>query len=322
MEEISYEISEYPLNDTNSVPDIPTDINAVPDTPTDTIAVPDTPTDTNSVSDTPTDTIGVPSIVFIVPYRDRKQHLQWYREKMTPILEKMNKSTYKTIIVHQKDTRSFNRGAIKNIGFLIVKRMYPNDYQNMTLVFNDVDTVPVEPGIIDYPTTRGKIKHFYGFKFTLGGIFSITGADFERINGFPNYWSWGFEDNLIQTRAERAGIQIDRSVFYEANITENNTKIIQYGHSPLRVFNNDDYRRFTKRENHGINVIHGIIYEYNEKEDMYDVTQFFTSYEENKKHNLTHDLRNGMHPVGLNGRTPGITMNFFKPNFKNGAIYR
>lgn len=306
MEEIQYEISEYST---------PEPINTVEDTP----IVEDIPTDTNEVFTT---TDVVPSLVFIVPYRDRQQHLQWYREKMTPILEQMPTGSYKTFVIHQKDARSFNRGAIKNIGFLIVKRMYPNDYQNMTFVFNDVDTVPVEPGIIDYSTTRGKIKHFYGFRFTLGGIFSIIGSDYERINGFPNYWSWGFEDNLIQIRAERAGIQIDRSVFYEANVTHNNTKIIQYGHSPIRVFNNDDYRRYTKKENHGINVIHGIIYEYNEKEDMYDVTQFFTSYEESKKHNLVHDLRNGMHPVGLNGRAPSMMMNFVGQPAKRGISHR
>lgn len=250
----------------------------------------------------------IPSLIFIVPYRDRKQHLEWYREKMTPILSEMPKGSYKTLVIHQKDNRSFNRGAIKNIGFLITKRMYPDSYKNMTLVFNDVDTVPSEPGIIDYHTTHGTIKHFYGFTFTLGGIFSITGFDYERINGFPNYWSWGYEDNLIQMRAERAGIHIDRSVFYQANLAS--SKIIQYSHSPIRTFNRDDYRRFVRRENQGINVIHGIIYEYNETDDMYDVTQFFTGYVEADKHNIKHDLRTGIRPAGLTWRVADMGMMF------------
>ena len=253
----------------------------------------------------------IPSLVFIIPYRNREQHLQWYREKMAPILAQMPEGSYKTLVIHQKDDRSFNRGAIKNIGFLITKRLYPDSYKNMTLVFNDVDTVPTEPGIIDYQTSHGTIKHFYGFTYTLGGIFSITGADYERINGFPNYWSWGYEDNLIQIRAEKAGIKIDRSVFYPANVvTPIGSKIIQYGHSPIRVFNREDYKRFVRQENQGINVIHGIIYEYNESLDMYDVTQFYTGYEEVKKHNITHDLRSGMRPVGLTWRTATMGMSF------------
>jgi hypothetical protein len=40
--------------------------------------------------------------------------------------------------------------------------------------------------LINYATTVGNIKHFYGFTFTLGGIVSITGEDFEKMNGYLN----------------------------------------------------------------------------------------------------------------------------------------
>jgi hypothetical protein len=45
--------------------------------------------------------------------------------------------------------------------------------------------------LINYATTVGNIKHFYGFTFTLGGIVSITGEDFEKMNGYLNLWSLG-----------------------------------------------------------------------------------------------------------------------------------
>ena len=101
-----------------------------------------------------------PKIIFIVPYRHRIQHLTHFRQYMKHILEDV--SDYKMYIAHQDDTRTFNRGAVKNIGFLAMKQLYPNDYKNITFVFNDVDTMPFTKNIINYNTTPGIIKHFYG----------------------------------------------------------------------------------------------------------------------------------------------------------------
>jgi hypothetical protein len=83
----------------------------------------------------------------------------------------------------------------------------------MTFVFNDIDTLPFS-NMFDYQTTHGVIKHFYGFEYALGGIVSITGADFEATNGFPNFWGWGMEDNVLQTRCNKIGLQVDRSQFF------------------------------------------------------------------------------------------------------------
>lgn len=51
-------------------------------------------------------------------------------------------------------------------------------------------------------------------------FFSIKGEDFEKINGFPNFWSWGGEDNYMLKRVELAGLYIDRSNFF--NILDRN----------------------------------------------------------------------------------------------------
>lgn len=156
----------------------------------------------------------IPKLVFIVPYRDRIQHLTHFNNYMKHVLEDMDPNDYKIFIAHQDDKRSFNRGAIKNIGFLAIKKQYPNDYKDITFVFNDVDTIPYDKNILNYETSNGIIKHFYGFTHALGGIFSIKGEDFEKTNGFPNLWSWGYEDNLMQERVLSAGLKIDRSNFF------------------------------------------------------------------------------------------------------------
>jgi hypothetical protein len=108
---------------------------------------------------------------------------------------------------------------MKNIGFLAVKANYPNDYKNITFIFHDVDTWPSQKGMIDYNTTAGIVKHFYGYKFALGGMFAIKGADFEKSRGFPNFWGWGIEDNLMNDRCLAAGLTIDRSTFYDITDT-------------------------------------------------------------------------------------------------------
>lgn len=155
-----------------------------------------------------------PKIVFIVPYRDREQQKFFFSKHMSYILENHDSSDYEIYFSHQCDNRTFNRGAMKNIGFLAIKQKYPEDYKKITFVFNDVDTIPYKK-LFDYETTEGIIKHFYGVKFTLGGIVSITGGDFEKMNGFPCYWGWGHEDNALLQRSRRSQLRIDRDIFYE-----------------------------------------------------------------------------------------------------------
>ena len=151
-----------------------------------------------------------PKIVFVVPYRSRPQHKYFFSSHMSLILR--DRTDYELYFAHQADSRPFNRGAARNLGFLAVKAKYPNAYKQMTFVFNDVDTMPFA-NIFDYDTVFGQVKHFYGVTHTLGGIVSIKGLDFESSGGYPHYWGWGMEDNAFQTRCLRTGLRIDRSHF-------------------------------------------------------------------------------------------------------------
>ena len=162
----------------------------------------------------------IPKIVFIIPYRDRVEHKEFFGVYMKHVLGDIPKTDYEIYYVEQKNTLPFNRGAMKNIGFLSIKYKYPDHYKDISFVFNDIDTVPYSKNIINYETTHGVVKHYYGFKFALGGIFSIKGGDYEKTNGFPNFWAWGGEDNYMQKRAQQAGLVIDRSCFF--NILDKN----------------------------------------------------------------------------------------------------
>ena len=159
----------------------------------------------------------IPKRVFIVPYRNRVQHKFFFSKYMSFILE--DQDDYEIYFSHLCDARTFNRGATKDIGFLAVKNKYPDHYKNITFIFNDIDTIPFNK-IFDYQTVPGSIKHYYGFKYALGGIVVIKGGDFELLNGFPCFWGWGMEDNVLQKRCDAVGLKVDRSVFYNIGSPE------------------------------------------------------------------------------------------------------
>jgi len=201
-----------------------------------------------------TEIVIIPKRVFIVPYRNRVTHKFFFCKYMKYLLEDFN--DYEILFLHQCDNRYFNRGAMKNIGFLTVKHKYPNDYKNITLIFNDVDTLPFTK-IFTYETTQGVVKHYYGFTYTLGGIVVIKGGDFEQSNGYPNFWGYGMEDNCLQTRCEKIGLTIDRSHFFPIGSPE----ILQLFDGISRIINKKDPWRMKNDDGiDGIKTIHNLYY--------------------------------------------------------------
>ena len=65
--------------------------------------------------------MNIPKIIFIIPYRNREQHNHFFLNYMKYIMEDYNQSDYETFFINQNDKVIFNRGALKNIGFLYVK---------------------------------------------------------------------------------------------------------------------------------------------------------------------------------------------------------
>lgn len=252
----------------------------------------------------------VPKLIFIVGYRDREQQLHFFKRHMQYILEDIHPDEYKILFIHQCDNRSFNRGAMKNIGFIAVRDMYPKDYKTITLVFNDIDTMPYTKNFLNYYTVPGYVKHFYGFTFALGGIVSITGGDFESVNGFPNFWTWGYEDNMLNSRVLKKRLVIDRSRFFP--ISDKN--IIQFHDGYLRNVNRSEIDRYTKNTSEGWSSIHNIKYQI-VTDDSYktmsfvNVSAFNTGINENEKTTIQHDLRKGDKLLNA-GRSNKMAMTF------------
>ena len=225
----------------------------------------------------------IPKIIFIVPYRNRKTHKLFFSKYMTSLLDRSISPSasaieYEIYFSHQADERPFNRGAIKNIGFLAIKQKYPTEYQNMTFVFNDIDTIPFNT-IFDYDTIKGTVKHFYGFKYALGGIVSIKGSDFEMLNGYPNFWGWGMEDAILQRRCEKHHLTIDRTNFYPIGSPE----ILHLFDGVSRIINKNETMH-SKKDNHlnGLKTIYKLSYSINKK----------SSREEDNVHIIEHDKIN------------------------------
>jgi hypothetical protein len=157
--------------------------------------------------------------------------------------------------------------------------------------------MPYNKNFINYETFQGNVKHFYGYIFALGGIVSITGADYERVNGFPNYWAWGYEDNAFNNRVKQLGITIDRSQFYP--ILDKN--ILQLKDGIERIVNRGEYDRYvnevTLQHNiDGITTISNITYSFDENSSFLNVASFQTPIQEKPELNKVHDMRNGSVP--------------------------
>ena len=233
----------------------------------------------------------IPKIIFIIPYRNRPQQKHFFDVYIQHILEDYLAGYCEVFFVEQSDKyEKFNRGAVKNIGFMAIRERYPNDYKNITIVFNDVDTLPYKKNLLKYETVPGIIKHFYGKRFALGGIFSINGGDFEIMGGFPNYWTWGHEDVVIVKRAEKYLIRIDRSTFFELG----NPNIIQLNDEKTRQV--DISTAFVDEDNFNTyKIIMNLKYTFNENNN-YSKHIYINDFDlalEKRIFNYTIDLKKG-----------------------------
>jgi hypothetical protein len=162
-----------------------------------------------------------PHLMIVIPYRKREEQLYIFTTQMPFILEpyiQNEDDIVEIVFCHQHDNRPFNRGAMKNMGYIYARDTYGEENaKKITYTFHDIDIFPYKSNVINYLIDEERkyiVKHFFGFTFALGGIVSIRGEVLSKIGGFPNIWGWGYEDNGLAMKCDIADVTIDRSNFF------------------------------------------------------------------------------------------------------------
>jgi hypothetical protein len=155
-------------------------------------------------------------LAIVVPYRDRREHLDIFLPHMVAFLSNKN-IDYKLFVVEQSDDKPFNYGKICNCAFTLLKDEY--DY----FCFHDVDMLPTSDkadyAYKEYPlhlATRVQVHdNTLPYLQYLGGVFIIPKEQFEAVNGFSNeYYGWGYHDLDLLYRMEKANLKLDTEYIF------------------------------------------------------------------------------------------------------------
>ena len=150
--------------------------------------------------------------IIIVPYRNRKEHLDILIRDAVPEYEKYLQP-FKVVVVEQNEGKLFNRALMLNIGF--------NEYRDKSEYYftHDIDIIPKEDCVKNIYTKEPLIKNntIMGILTsncnTLGGIIKFDSKTFSKANGLPNNrWGWGVEDKALQNRVEFMNINIEKNI--------------------------------------------------------------------------------------------------------------
>ena len=82
----------------------------------------------------------------------------------------------------------------------------------------------------------------------------MKGEDFYRINGYPNYWAWGWEDNGLQRRFDvRIKGKINRSEF----IPIHHENVLNYYHGWDKITSPTNQKQYQQEYKDG-NIYSGV----------------------------------------------------------------
>lgn len=144
------------------------------------------------------------SLVIIVPYKDREDHLSIFLRHIHPFLQ-AQMLNYSILLLEQTHPNVFNRGALLNIGFLEARKLWP---EVDCVIFHDVDLLPEHYSNLyrcrETPLHLGAFvdtANYRVYKTIVGGVLAVRPHHMFLTNGFSNtYWGWGGEDDDMYNR--------------------------------------------------------------------------------------------------------------------------
>ena len=132
----------------------------------------------------------------IIPYRDRRKHLEYFIDNTVPLIQKHLPHT-KIIVVEQANDKLFNRGKLLNVGFMEYKDKTNYFFTHDVDINPNIDVIKTVYSNNNIDVYRIKSPH----TTSLGGIIKVKHDIIFDINGFPNYiWGWGIEDRALYYR--------------------------------------------------------------------------------------------------------------------------
>lgn len=155
-------------------------------------------------------------VAIIVPYRDRKEHLEIFALYIHQFLPDQLVE-YTVYVIEQDDDGLFNRAKLFNIGVLEIQKLDP---EVCCFIFHDVDLIPMNqrnlymcsynPRHLSSSVDSLRYKILYPRLF--GGVIAMTKDQYEAVEGFSNNFAgWGGEDDEMALHIVSAGYSIDRT---------------------------------------------------------------------------------------------------------------
>jgi hypothetical protein len=159
----------------------------------------------------------------VVPYRNREAHLAQFIPHVADYMARVHPDlSYRVTVAEQdQDGLPFNRGALKNIGFLLGEAdsdyvcLHDVDYlpedadyryadDPTAILWHGAEARPIAPDISDR-VIRNDLES------TFGGALLVPNRIMRRIDGYSNlYWGWGFEDFDFSLRIRARNIATGR----------------------------------------------------------------------------------------------------------------
>lgn len=159
------------------------------------------------------------NIAIVIPYRNRKMHLERFNQRMEEHVDFWEKRgvhhNLTVYVVEQFDEKLFNRGWLLNIGVNQAMRDAETSGQKLScIVTHDVDTLPfpeVDYGWCTWPTQLSSEHECFDWSVPYpefsGAVLSMSPAHWQQVNGYSNsFWGWGGEDDDLYWRLRQQGL--------------------------------------------------------------------------------------------------------------------